>query len=54
MMRGALLPSGTHHLVYVYKPDSFRLGGLISCGTLAVVAVLSGLGLVRSRGRSVP
>ncbi len=52
MMRGALVPSGTHKLVYVYEPDSFRIGGLISCASLSIVAALTGIGLVRSRGRA--
>ena len=40
MMRGALVPSGTHKLVYTYEPASFRYGGLIS------LASLGGVGLV--------
>lgn len=42
MMRGATVPSGTHRLVYTYRPLSFRLG-----------AGLSGLGLLVLAGMCV-
>jgi Bacterial membrane protein YfhO len=39
MMRGALVPSGRHQLVYTYRPRSFRLGlGLSIAGLLALTA----------------
>lgn len=40
MMRGALVPSGTHKIVYTYEPNSFRLGGLISLASVLGLAVL--------------
>lgn len=52
MMRGALVPSGTHRIVYEYDPDSFRLGGRITCVSMAITALLGGLGLAGSRFRS--
>ncbi len=37
MMRGAAVPSGRHRLVYEYRPQSFRLGGVVSIvGLLAL------------------
>ena len=44
LMRGAAVESGTHRLVYTYRPGSFRLGALISLGGLIAAA---GLGLRR-------
>lgn len=43
MMRGALLPSGTHKLVYTYAPSSFRLGGRISIASGLALMALSWL-----------
>jgi hypothetical protein len=42
VMRGALLPPGTHRLVYCYRPRSVIYGGIISAAawlTLLIVAV---------------
>ena len=39
MMRGAGVPSGKHHLVYTYRPASFRVGGVITIASLLVFAV---------------
>jgi hypothetical protein len=48
MMRGAIVPPGTHRLVYVYEPASVRLGaGLSLVGLLG----LGGLGIAAIRGR---
>jgi hypothetical protein len=49
MMRGALVPSGTHKLVYDYDPDSFRLGGRVSCLSLALVIMISSIAKLKSR-----
>jgi hypothetical protein len=38
LMRGAAVPSGTHHLVYAYAPRSFKLGGALSLVGLAILA----------------
>lgn len=43
MMRGAAVPSGKHHLVYTYEPRSFRVGGRVSLGALALFGVLGAL-----------
>ncbi|MDR3633289.1 MAG: hypothetical protein P4L84_05585 [Isosphaeraceae bacterium] len=40
MMRGAVVPSGKHHLIYTYDPRSFRVGGAITLGALVAFAVL--------------
>ncbi len=40
MMRGALVPAGSHTLVYTYRPDSFRLGAVVSAAALIVLGVL--------------
>jgi hypothetical protein len=40
MMRGALVPSGSHRLVYTYEPLSFRIGlGMSAAGLLALVGI---------------
>jgi hypothetical protein len=41
MMRGAAVRAGEHRLVYSYRPQSFRLGAMISAATLIL---LLGLG----------
>jgi uncharacterized membrane protein YfhO len=41
MMRGALVPSGTHKLVYTYDPPSFRLGSRISIASAVVLVLLA-------------
>ena len=43
MMRGALVQSGEHKLVYTYEPESFRIGGAISILSLAGIFVALGL-----------
>ena len=45
MMRGAAVSSGRHTLVYQFRPDSFRLGLVVSCLGLAGLGLL----LVSSR-----
>jgi hypothetical protein len=40
MMRGAAVHSGKHHLVFTYRPQSFRIGLALSAAGLAVMAVL--------------
>jgi hypothetical protein len=40
MMRGAAVDAGSHHLVYTYRPVSFRLGMIVSLAALAVIALL--------------
>lgn len=37
-MRGAIVPGGTHRLVYEYRPDSLRLG--TACSIVGVVVLL--------------
>jgi hypothetical protein len=49
-MRGAALPAGTHHLVFRYQPQSFRLG--IACSIFGT-GVLTALG-IRAKRRSHP
>jgi uncharacterized membrane protein YfhO len=51
MMRGALVPSGTHKIVYTYEPESFYLGGRVTCVALATVTLLTFAG-VRQRRRT--
>jgi hypothetical protein len=41
VMRGAAVTKGTHRLVYHYKPQSFRIGGAVTIGALAVLLVLA-------------
>ncbi len=40
MMRGALVPSGLHKLIYTYYPLSFRVGMWLSAAGLLVLTVL--------------
>ncbi len=40
MMRGASVEAGAHRLVYTYRPQSFRLGMMVSLAALVVVALL--------------
>ena len=40
LMRGAAVPSGQHHLVYTFEPRSFRIGGAVTLGALALFALL--------------
>jgi hypothetical protein len=40
LMRGAAVTAGNHHLVYIYNPLSFRLGGLISLASIALGLVV--------------
>ncbi len=39
MMRGAGVLSGKHHLVYTYRPASFRVGGFITIASLVFLAL---------------
>jgi hypothetical protein len=41
MMRGALAPSGKHHLVFTYRPLSFRVGLACTVAGLAILGVLA-------------
>ncbi|MFM7317749.1 MAG: YfhO family protein, partial [bacterium] len=41
MMRGALLPSGTHKLVYTYDPPSFRMGGRLSIASGLILVAMA-------------
>jgi hypothetical protein len=41
MMRGAAVEAGDHSLVFVYRPHSFRVGLIVSCGGLAASALLA-------------
>ena len=40
MMRGALVPAGTHTLIYVYRSEAIRLGAFVSIGGLIVLGGL--------------
>ncbi len=40
MMRGAAVSSGRHRLVYTYRPQSFRVGLLVSIAGLAALLIL--------------
>ncbi len=46
MMRGAAVSSGRHRLVYTYRPQSFRVGLLVSIAGLAALLIL-GVGCAR-------
>ena len=37
LMRGAAVRSGSHTLVYTYEPRSFRVGGIVSLGSLVAL-----------------
>jgi hypothetical protein len=39
LMRGAAVPSGTHHLVYNYAPRSFKFGAALSLVGLVILAL---------------
>ena len=39
MMRGAAVSSGRHRLVYTYRPQSFRVGRLVSLAGLAALLI---------------
>ena len=47
MMRGALVPSGVHKLVYRYEPESFRIGGAISIASMTCIAIAFQVGRKR-------
>ena len=49
VMRGAAVREGTHHLVYTFEPDSFRIGRVISFGGLAAFLALSIIFAIRPR-----
>ncbi|MFA6169719.1 MAG: hypothetical protein WC772_03000 [Candidatus Margulisiibacteriota bacterium] len=36
LFRGCLVPAGQHQIVYLYRPGSLFLGGIVSLGTLAL------------------
>lgn len=40
LMRGAAVDAGNHHLTYVYQPESFRLGGILSMVAMATLVAL--------------
>jgi hypothetical protein len=48
LMRGAALAAGTHHLVYSYAPQSFRLGRVVSILGLGLLALLGAVVAVRT------
>ncbi|MBI1321747.1 hypothetical protein GC170_00965 [bacterium] len=54
MMRGALVPSGTHKIVYEYAPSTFRVGGRITCASIVIAAGLAFTGFWRGRKRLIP
>ena len=41
LMRGAAVRAGTHHLVYTYQPQSFRIGCYITLASLFVGILLA-------------
>jgi hypothetical protein len=41
LMRGAAVPAGKHHLVYTYRPLSFRLGLAVSVVGFAILGLLA-------------
>ena len=40
-MHGAAVWAGTHHLVYTYQPQSFRIGSFITLVSLVLCVVLA-------------
>ena len=46
LMRGAVVPSGPHRLVYTYAPQSFRVGRIVSIAGVAAFLIL-GLACVK-------
>jgi hypothetical protein len=53
-LRGVFLPPGESTIVFRYEPESFRVGALITLGTLVVSALGIGISLFRQRQRSAP
>jgi hypothetical protein len=51
VFRAVLVPEGAHELAFTFEPKAYRLGRLISLKTLAGVAVILALGVVRSLWR---
>jgi hypothetical protein len=49
LMRGAAVAEGTHRLVYVYDPASFRIGGFLSVLSLALGLVWGLRAVIRDR-----
>lgn len=49
VMRGAVLPPGTHRLVYRYRPKSVLYGGAISALSWLVLAIVAAFATIRSR-----
>ncbi len=52
LYRGLRLEAGSHEIVYHYRPRSFRIGSLISLGTLALIALGLVFTAVRRRSRN--
>src|SRR6185503_16437566 len=43
MMRGVYLPAGIHQVEFVYEPLSFKVGLVVSAGTVALIAMILAL-----------
>jgi hypothetical protein len=52
LMRGAAVPAGEHALVYTYRPDSFRIGALVSAAGGVVWVALAWSGWRSSRDQA--
>jgi len=51
LFRGVILPAGRNVVEFAYEPTSYRLGALVTTGTLASLAAAAALALHRRRGR---
>jgi membrane protein YfhO len=49
LFRGVVLPAGRNVLEFAYEPTSYRLGALVTTGTLASLALVAGLAFRRRR-----
>jgi uncharacterized membrane protein YfhO len=52
LMRGAAVPAGEHTLVYTYRPDSVRIGALVSAAGGIVLVALGWSGRRSSRDQA--
>ena len=49
LFRAVELPAGAHEVVFTFAPASYRLGRLVSAGTLVLVVGLTAAGLLFKR-----
>ena len=49
VLRGVLLPAGTHELVLEFNPADIRTGSILTWGSLILIVIMLAIGIVRKK-----